>query len=161
MWNGSPPSSCSGILWRLHQPDGLVPPRSHGDHLNRYSCESLHSLQIVSGTLRQLAPDSRLPDGFLPPGKLFVDRFQLIEPHVYGKLLVDYVGRFETLQADVARISSRLNVAVSLEHFHKSKHRDYRGYYNSRTIELVAKISRDDIELFGYDFDGVASKVSA
>jgi hypothetical protein len=78
-----------------------------------------------------------------------------------GKLIVDYVGRFETLQADFARISSLLNVAPSLAHIHKTNHRDYRSYYNSRTIDLVAQISRDDIELFGYDFDGVAGEVAA
>ncbi len=78
-----------------------------------------------------------------------------------GNLLVDYVGRFETLQADFAHLARVLKVPASLDHMHKTKHRDHRSYYNSRTIELVAEISRDDIELFGYDFDGVAKTAAA
>ncbi len=78
-----------------------------------------------------------------------------------GKLIVDYVGRFETLRADFTHICSVLMPAASLGHIHRSKHRDYRRYYNSRTAELVAEISREDIELFGYDFDGVSRQVAA
>lgn len=79
----------------------------------------------------------------------------------HGKLIVDYVGRFETLRADFCQICSILKLAASLDHIHRSKHRDYRWYYNSRTVQLVAEISRQDIDFFGYDFDGVARKVAA
>jgi len=34
-----------------------------------------------------------------------------------------------------------------------SKHKDFRDYYDSETIDKVAKHWRKDIELFGYDFD--------
>jgi hypothetical protein len=78
-----------------------------------------------------------------------------------GKLIVDYVGRFETLQEDFARISSMLKLDASLGHLHKSKRRDYRWYYDSRTMELVAEISRQDIEFLGYDFDGAVKTAAA
>jgi len=36
-----------------------------------------------------------------------------------------------------------------------AEHRDYRSYYTPETREFVAKQFRRDIEMFGYDFDGL------
>lgn len=70
-----------------------------------------------------------------------------------GNLLVDYVGRFETLADDFNAVCGQLNLDVRLPHRNKSKHRDYRDYYNDHTRALVAKHFQQDIELFGYTFD--------
>lgn len=72
-----------------------------------------------------------------------------------GKLLVDFIGRYETLSADYARVCEKVGVDAPLPHLNKSAHQDYRSYYNDRTRDLVAENFKNDIELFGYSFDGL------
>jgi hypothetical protein len=71
-----------------------------------------------------------------------------------GELLVDFVGRFETLEQDFTAVCRRIGVDCSLEHRNASTHRDYRDYYTPETKRLVAEAYARDIELFGYSFDG-------
>jgi hypothetical protein len=69
-----------------------------------------------------------------------------------GNLIVDFVGRFENLEADFATVCSRLSLPAALPHVNTSKHRDYREYYTPATRDLVAQHFRRDIEMFGYQF---------
>ncbi len=71
-----------------------------------------------------------------------------------GKLLVDDVGRYETLAQDFLRISQKLGIEVSLPHLNQTAHRDYRTYYNERTKRMIAEHFQADVELFRYTFDG-------
>lgn len=72
-----------------------------------------------------------------------------------GALIVDFVGRYETLQDDFAAVCHRIGVTARLPHRNASRHRDYRAYYTAAMAELVAEAFREDIEYFGYTFDGV------
>jgi hypothetical protein len=72
-----------------------------------------------------------------------------------GKLLVDFIGHYERLSEDFATVCERLGVKVELPRANASSHRDYRSYYSPATRELVGKYFQRDIELFGYDFDGL------
>ncbi len=74
-----------------------------------------------------------------------------------GKLIVDFVGYYERLEEDFAKVCARLGVKESLPKANTSKHDDYRNYYTPDLRELVAGHYRRDIELFQYEFDGVAS----
>jgi hypothetical protein len=78
-----------------------------------------------------------------------------------GRLIVDFVGRFETLHADFHHICSVLKITGRLGHCNQSRHRDYRGYYTPTTRQLVAEFSAEDIEFFGYDFDGRTTRAAA
>jgi hypothetical protein len=78
-----------------------------------------------------------------------------------GKLLVDYVVRFESLPEDLAHVCRVLDIPFSLKHANCSSHRDYRSYYDQRAIDLVAEHCRRDIELFGYTFDGAREGIRA
>lgn len=69
-----------------------------------------------------------------------------------GRLLVDFIGHYETLTQDFAEICARLNLAVQLPHINRTHHHDYRTYYNARTRQLVADHFAADIALFGYTF---------
>lgn len=73
-----------------------------------------------------------------------------------GRSIVDFVGRHERVTEDFATVCARLGVNASLPHANVSKHEDYRSYYTSATRDLVAEHFRRDIELFGYDFDGLS-----
>jgi len=78
-----------------------------------------------------------------------------------GNLMVDFVGRFESLAEDFQYVSDRLNISVTLPHKNKSSHQDYRSYYNARTRNLVANMCRQDIDLFEYTFDGRAGNAAS
>jgi hypothetical protein len=69
-----------------------------------------------------------------------------------GRLATDYLIRFENLASDFARVCDRLGIEAELPHVNKSKHLQYREYYDNKTRNLVYKLYRDDIELFGYEF---------
>jgi len=70
-----------------------------------------------------------------------------------GGLLVDFVGRFERLHDDFARVCNTLEIEAVLPHSNGSSHRDYRDYYCRRTIELVRRHFQRDVELFEYTFE--------
>lgn len=73
-----------------------------------------------------------------------------------GKVIVDFVGRFENLADDFQEACRRIGIACPmLEHSRKSTDRkqDYRSYYSDTTAEWVADHYRRDIEQLGYRFD--------
>ena len=71
------------------------------------------------------------------------------------EIIIDFIGRFERLQEDYEKICARLEVrAIKLRKVNYSQHKDYRTYYDERLKELVAKTFAEDIERFGYEFDG-------
>lgn len=67
-----------------------------------------------------------------------------------GKLLVDYVGRYESLAADFAAVCRRLGLAAALPHVNAGDHGDYRTYYSPALAARVAAGFAADIERFGY-----------
>ena len=89
-----------------------------------------------------------------------------------GRLLVDFVGRFEHLQADFDRVGERLGIAeTALPHVNAARiptlksrvlgllrgdlrpdHRPYTAYYDDETRAAVDALYRRDIETFGYAF---------
>jgi len=71
-----------------------------------------------------------------------------------GKILVDSVGRFESLDRDYAKICAVLKLPVkALPHYRKSTHQQYRRYYNDQSRKIIAERYRNDIAAFGYRFD--------
>lgn len=82
---------------------------------------------------------------FIPQWEYVVDR--------NGKVDVNFIGRFETLESDFEILAKRLGVSTSLLKINHSLKGDYRSYYNDTSAEVVAKLYSRDIELFGYSFD--------
>ncbi|MDM8565602.1 sulfotransferase family 2 domain-containing protein [Candidatus Halobeggiatoa sp. HSG11] len=70
-----------------------------------------------------------------------------------GKIIVDFVGRYENLTQDFQQVCKTLNIEATLPIINKTSHRDYRSYYNTKTQKIVAEHFKADIELFGYTFD--------
>ncbi len=70
-----------------------------------------------------------------------------------NKVLVDFVGRYENLQVDFAYICQKLNLQATMPHLNKSQHQNYQSYYNQESQDLVANHFKEDIALFGYEFD--------
>lgn len=72
-----------------------------------------------------------------------------------GKNCMDFVGRFENLSADYAKIVAQLGAeSKSLPHLNPSKKKkSFRNcYLDKETIEIVRKVYARDLAAFGYDF---------
>ena len=71
-----------------------------------------------------------------------------------GKRIVDFVGRYESLQSDFDTCCDRIGIPrQSLPHQRRAEDRSaYRNYYDARTRDLVATHFATDIEAFGYDY---------
>lgn len=74
---------------------------------------------------------------------------------LHGKVLVDFIGRFETLGDDFITICQRIGVKPpALEHKRQAKDRGgYQKYYTAETADLVAQHFAADIAMFGYTFE--------
>jgi hypothetical protein len=67
--------------------------------------------------------------------------------------LVDHVAKYERLNDEFDYICSKIGIPkVSLPKLNVSKKKPYHEYYNSKTIELVRKTYKKDIELLEYDY---------
>lgn len=70
-----------------------------------------------------------------------------------GKILVDFIGRFEQLQEDFKQVMSIIGFEKELStHKNFTNHNLYREYYDLNTMELVGKWYKEDIDLFRYKF---------
>lgn len=71
-----------------------------------------------------------------------------------GNLAIDFVGRFETLAADMSDVFRRLGIKrAKLPKKNTSRHVHYSEYYTPDTRDLVARRFEKDIEMFNYSFD--------
>lgn len=69
------------------------------------------------------------------------------------KLVVDFVGRVETIHDDMKAVASVRSLDYSPGHFRKSNgRRPYQEYYEKKTRDLVGERYAKDIKLFGYEF---------
>lgn len=99
--------------------------------------------------------------------KIFEERFWFVGPQsdfIYdpkGKLLVDFVGRFEDLQNDFNQVCRKIGIPLAqLSHINKSTDEKnatvfkcYQDYYDQESIAFIEEIYKSDIELFSYKFD--------
>ncbi|MCW1327289.1 sulfotransferase family protein [Campylobacter jejuni] len=68
-------------------------------------------------------------------------------------ILVNFIGKFENINDDFNEILSILNIKRTLVHTNKSKHLDYKNYYNNKTYAIIREIYKDDFEIFDYDME--------
>jgi hypothetical protein len=75
-----------------------------------------------------------------------------------GALAVDFLGRYETLEADLAKalhvvgVARKLDVPKSNVTPNKETRQDYRSYYTPKTEALVRDWYAPEIELLNYGF---------
>jgi hypothetical protein len=66
------------------------------------------------------------------------------------------IGRVEDMQGSYDAICARLGIASRpLDRVNGSTHGDYRRYYDQALIDGVAARYAQDLELFGYTFEGL------
>jgi hypothetical protein len=76
---------------------------------------------------------------------------------VKGALAVDFVGRFEALEADLATALQKAGLPGELslpraKSDHRKDPRGYREYYTPAQRDLIAEVFAPEIEMFGYEF---------
>lgn len=70
-----------------------------------------------------------------------------------GDLAVDYIGRYESLQASLDEVMSRLGLPpAELEQKNSSEHASYQDCYDAELKAMVGEMYAQDIEGFDYSF---------
>ncbi|MFA6961187.1 MAG: sulfotransferase family 2 domain-containing protein [Opitutaceae bacterium] len=69
-----------------------------------------------------------------------------------GHQLVNFVGRYEAIDADFSIICQRIGVSVELPRLNISRTKPWKEFYTVETRDLVQKTFAADIEQFGYEF---------
>ena len=71
-----------------------------------------------------------------------------------GKIMVDFVGRFENLVDDFNFVSTQIKFTqLKLDHFKKTSRKNYKQYYDKEEIrQIITNKYRKDIDLFKYKF---------
>jgi hypothetical protein len=70
-----------------------------------------------------------------------------------GKNLINFIGRFENINQDFETICQQIGLPeTKLKHQNKTEHLNYCEYYDEKSIEIVRKNLKEDIEAFNYAF---------
>ena len=69
-----------------------------------------------------------------------------------NQIIVDYVGRFETLSNSFIEVCNKIGTRISLPHLNRTHHLHYSHYYNSDSVNMVEHLCKKDIDAFGYKF---------
>lgn len=70
-----------------------------------------------------------------------------------GKLIVDFVGKYENFESDLRTVLKRMGVSnAEIPHANKSEHLHYGTYYTPRTRDIIARRYEKDIQQFDYSF---------
>ena len=72
-----------------------------------------------------------------------------------GRVMVDFIGRFEHLKRDFKKVRAALGIQEKLPHLSKAKpigFVHYSDFYNEETKQIIYNRFRIDFEKFGYQF---------
>jgi chondroitin 4-sulfotransferase 11 len=89
-------------------------------------------------------PDEEAEPHFLSQHKFIVNRA--------GNLIVDFLGRFETIDDDFALGRQRISAPVELPHLLRSERGQYRDYYSAGLAHIIGERYSEDVARFGYRF---------
>jgi hypothetical protein len=97
---------------------------------------------------------SECSDGLIPSRNVYAIHFMpachfILDEH--GKIGVDFVGRYESLQNDWRTVCEKVGVEIRLGHERWRRHKHYRYYYTSETWNIIGKLYQRDIAVFGYE----------
>ncbi|MBZ9632350.1 sulfotransferase family protein [Salegentibacter sp. LM13S] len=67
------------------------------------------------------------------------------------EFLMDFVGKFESLNADFQKICDHLSIKSDLPYLNSSrKEKEFLHFYSKASLEMIDQAFREDISLFGY-----------
>ena len=75
------------------------------------------------------------------------------------ELVVDFIGKFESLDADTEVIKERIGIDFNLGHLNKTKHRPFLECLTPDAAERIGELWEIDFDNFGYKIErGLGSK---
>ena len=77
-----------------------------------------------------------------------------------GKVIVDFIGRYEDLQSSFQTVCDRLDIEDRLPHLNRSRHAHYSTYYTDRARREVEQRFARDLEMFDYSFEHDTASVA-
>lgn len=69
-----------------------------------------------------------------------------------GKLLADFIGKFDTLTEDVTYLCDKFTMNNSLSHLNNGHTKNYKEYYTETTKKIFADAYKEDIKTFNFKF---------
>ena len=88
----------------------------------------------------------------------------MLRPQTYwlksfsGNIELDFIGRFESLNADFRVVTDSLGLPdLQLPHKLEGGSASYLNAYSRETKNIVSEFYKEEIDLFGYKFDGGVS----
>ena len=90
----------------------------------------------------------------------FIPQYKFLCLPQHEELAIDFLGYFESLDADFKHIKAKLSLPkdLTIEHKNSSQHPDYKSVYTKKMRDIVHRVYQTDIELFGYNFDNTNLK---
>lgn len=82
----------------------------------------------------------------------FRDQLDWVTVHGRRGVAVDFIGRFEHMQEDFAKICDRLGRNLVLPHERAGQACGYQGLYSDAARDFVGELYARDIDAFGYSF---------
>ena len=70
-----------------------------------------------------------------------------------GRIAVDFVGRFESLEDDFAKVCNRIGANCRLPHLKRSPHGHYSRAYDAESRDCIATAFAADLSHFGYSYE--------
>lgn len=70
---------------------------------------------------------------------------------VDGRLILDFVGKFEALNEDVRHVQDRIGFHFDLPHLNATKHPHYSKFLTPAAIKTVGRLWEPDFLAFGYE----------
>jgi len=116
--------------------------------IKRNKCKSFVDF-IQRSSDRGVIESSRV--GQLPYKRLCMQQYYYL-CNKSGKVIVDFIGRFENLARDFKEVAKVLGVSIRLGHENKTRHSHYRKHYSPKAKKLVSKIYEIDIDNFKYAY---------
>ena len=123
-------------------------------HIRREKPEVLEGVKTFEDFLKRKFDPDRPYDYMLD---ISAERQHEYIENLRGQVIVDCIGRYETLQADFDTICDRIGIGrIALPHLRKATDRkDYRSYYTDELVDLVAQHYSRDLEVLDYTFEPV------
>jgi chondroitin 4-sulfotransferase 11 len=123
--------------------------RSRGLRVKRFFRYVVANAGTFEEFLRNCNKEIPDPDG---PKHIFKNQLDYLTD-ASGRMIVNYVGRFENLQTEFSSVCDQVGCSPRrLEVVNDSKHEHYSRYYSPELVELVAAAFKRDIEYFGFRF---------
>ena len=120
------------------------------DYYWRCFSQNVKHISFKEFLFRLEDPDRPDPEGLRPP---IITNWSIYT--INGACALDYIGRYENLDAELRIIEEKIGVKINLSQIRskgnvRAKDRPVESYYDDEAIELVRKIYRSEIEEFQY-----------